>query len=172
MFDQTISITQGYYSKRSYRQKIFYNISRNIIRKKMVTLRDLRLPEIDKNRRIAQQRALIFDSNTCKYDVIVGTNFLSKTGIKLDYDEGNMVWYDCVLPMRPRCGLTSNDFNDMEDQYYMQVEEDILGEDWLQSCATEILDAKYEFSDVTHVVNSQIHLDQNPKERSTRYLIL
>ena len=78
----------------------------------------------------------------------------------MDYDEGNMVWYDCVLPMRPRCGLTSNDFNDMEDQYHIQVEEDILGEDWLQSYATEILDAKYEFSDVTNVVNSQSHLDQ------------
>ena len=57
---------------------------------KMVVLRDLRLPEFDKNRRIDAQRALIFDNDDCKYDIILGTNFLSKTGIKLNYETGNM----------------------------------------------------------------------------------
>jgi hypothetical protein len=50
----------------------------------VVTLRDLRLPEFDKNRRISQQKALVFDNDHVKYDVILGTNFLSKTGIKLN----------------------------------------------------------------------------------------
>jgi hypothetical protein len=158
------ALPKGIIPKDLTDKKSFTTLAGTLSAKQMVTLRDLRLPEFDKNRRITQQRALIFDSNTCKYDIILGTNFLSKTGIKLDYDEGNMVWYDCVLPMRPHCGLTSNDFNDMEDQYYIQVEEDLLGEDWLQSYATEILDAKYEFSDVTKVVNSQSHLDQNQKK--------
>ena len=26
-----------------------------------------------------------------------------------------MEWYDCILPMRPQVGLTSIDFDDMED---------------------------------------------------------
>ena len=52
----------------------------------VVTLRDIGLPEFDKNRRIAQQKALVFDNDNCHYDMILGTNFLSKTGIKLDYD--------------------------------------------------------------------------------------
>ena len=38
---------------------------------KVVTLRDLRLPEFDKNRRINEQHALIFDNNDCKYDIIL-----------------------------------------------------------------------------------------------------
>jgi hypothetical protein len=47
----------------------------------MVVLRNLRLPELDKNRNVDQQKALIFDADSCRYDVILGAEFLSKTGI-------------------------------------------------------------------------------------------
>ena len=107
-------------------------------------MRDVSLPEFDKNRRISQQRALIFDNPTCKYDIILGTNFLSKAGIKLDYENGNIEWYDSTLPMRPSYGLTSEDFDAMEDQYFIQLEDKIFGEDWLDCYATVILDARYE----------------------------
>jgi hypothetical protein len=49
-----------------------------------VTMRDLRLPEFNKNRRIKQQKVLVFDSNNVKYNIILVTNFLSKTRIKLN----------------------------------------------------------------------------------------
>ena len=130
----------------------------------IVTLRDVRLPEFDKNRSISQQRALIFDNDNCKYDMILGTNFLTKAGIKLDYDTGNMIWYDSTLPMRPSYGLTSEDFDAMEDQYFIQLEDEILGEDWLECYATEILDAKYEWTDVSDVVKELHHLDQKQKD--------
>jgi hypothetical protein len=48
----------------------------------VVTMQDVRLPEFDKNRCINQQKVLVFDNDNIKYDVILGTNFLSKTGIK------------------------------------------------------------------------------------------
>ena len=70
-----------------------------------VTLRDLRLPEFDKKWRISQQKALVFDNDQVKYDVILGTNFLSKTGIKLNYSEGKMEWFDCSIPLHPPGGL-------------------------------------------------------------------
>jgi hypothetical protein len=56
----------------------------------VVTMHGLRLPEFNKNRRINQQKVLVFDNDSVKYDIILGTNFLSKTGIKLNYSEGNM----------------------------------------------------------------------------------
>ena len=56
----------------------------------VVILRDLRLPEIDKNRCISQQKAFMFDNDKVKYGIILGTNFLSKTGIRLNYSEGKM----------------------------------------------------------------------------------
>jgi hypothetical protein len=74
-----------------------------------VMMQDIRLPEFDKNRRINQQKVLVFDNNNVKYDIILGTNFLSKTGIKLNYSEGNMEWFDCSIPLRPPGGLDLKD---------------------------------------------------------------
>ena len=84
----------------------------------MVTLQGVRLPKFDKNRHIEQQRALIFDNDKYKYDLILNTNFLSKVGIKLDYDTRDMECYCSILPMRPHDGRTSTNFGDMEDQYF------------------------------------------------------
>ncbi len=71
----------------------------------VVTMQDIRLPEFNKNRHINQQKVLVFDSNNVKYNIILGTNFLSKTGIKLNYSERNMEWFDCAFPIRLPGGL-------------------------------------------------------------------
>jgi hypothetical protein len=41
----------------------------------MVVMRNLRLPELDKNRNVEQQKALLYESGTCKYDVMLGADF-------------------------------------------------------------------------------------------------
>jgi hypothetical protein len=61
--------------------------------------------------------------------MIFGTNFLSKTGINLDYDCGEMLWHDSTLPMCPRKGLTSADFDHIDDMYFIQYEDELLGQD-------------------------------------------
>jgi hypothetical protein len=61
---------------------------------------NLRLPEFDKNRNVDQQKALIFQSESCKYDVILGADFLTKTGIGVKYSTGTMEWFDNELPLR------------------------------------------------------------------------
>jgi hypothetical protein len=71
----------------------------------VVTMHDLRLPQFNKNRCINQQKVLVFDNDNVKYDIILGTNFLSKTGIKLNYSEGNMEWFYCSIPLCPPGGL-------------------------------------------------------------------
>jgi len=91
--------------------------------------------------------------------MILGTNFLSKTGITLVYDCGNMLWYNSTLPMHPCKGLTSADFDQMEDTYYIEL----LGHDWLEMYATEILDARYQWTDVQEVVDGQTHLRAQQK---------
>ena len=90
--------------------------------------------------------------------MILGTNFLSKTGIKLNYDHGEMLWYNSMLPMSPHKGLTSADFDHMEDMYYIQYKDELLGQDWLEIYATEILDARYKWTDVRDVVDGQNYL--------------
>jgi hypothetical protein len=46
-------------------------------------MRNLRLPELDKNRVIDQQKALVFNRD-CKYNIILGADFLSKSGIDIN----------------------------------------------------------------------------------------
>jgi hypothetical protein len=109
----------------------------------IVMVRDIRLPEFDKNRHINQQKVLAFDNNNVKYNTILGMNLLSKTGIKLNYSEGNMEWFECSIPLHLPGGSDSSEFDAMEDMFHIQVEDKIFGENWLECISTEILDAKY-----------------------------
>ena len=129
----------------------------------VVTMRDIRLPEFDKNRRIDQHTCMVFDNDRCKYDIILGTNFLTKTGIKLDYAEEEMKWFDTTLPLRPTGGLNSDDFDAMVDAFHIQVENELFGEDWLDCFATAMLDAKYEYTSVRQVVDKLEHLNMHQK---------
>ncbi len=124
---------------------------------------NLRLPEFDKNRRINQQKVLVFDNNNVKYNIILGTNFLFKTGIKMNYSDENMEWFDCSIQLHPPRGLDSKEFDAMEDMFHIQVEDKIFGEDWLECFATEILDTKYEKTDVAEVVKGLTHLNAHQK---------
>jgi hypothetical protein len=47
--------------------------------------------------------------------------------------------------------------------FHIQVEAKIFGEDWLECFATEILDAKYEKTDVTEVTKGRTHLNAHQK---------
>ena len=101
---------------------------------------------------------MIFENNKFKYDFIFGTNFLSKAGIKLDYEKGEITWFDNFLTMRPSTVLTSADFAYMEDHYHIQLEDEILGDDWLDCYSTEIIDAKYEWTNIENIVKGLEHL--------------
>ena len=75
-------------------------------------LRDLRLPEFDKNHRIDEQKALIFDSKH-RYDIILGADFLTKTGIDIQYSTGTMHRFENVRPMREPWTLTNKEYHAM-----------------------------------------------------------
>ena len=40
----------------------------------------------------------------------------------------------------------------MEDYYHIKLEDDLLGDDWIDFYATEIIDAKYEWKNAENVV--------------------
>jgi hypothetical protein len=112
----------------------------------IVIMRNLRLPEFDKNRNVDQQKAFAFQSKTCKYDVILGADFLTKTGIDVKYSTGTMEWFNNELPLRNPHLLQDKDFEAMAEIVDIQQEEALFGMDWYNpTCyAVEILDAKYE----------------------------
>jgi hypothetical protein len=111
----------------------------------------------------ASTSKLVFDNNNVKYNIILGTKFLSKTGIKLNYSEGNMKWFDCSIPLCPPGGLDSNKFDDIEDMFHIQVKDELFSEDWLKCFGTEILDARYERRDVVEVLKGLTHLNAHQK---------
>ncbi len=128
------------------------------------------MPEFDENRHINQQKALVIDNNNIKYNIILGTNFLSKTVIKLNYSEGNIEWFDCSIPLCPPGGFDLIKFDAMEDMFHIQVKDKLFGEDWLKCFATEILYAKYERTDVVEVMKGLTHLNTHQKSDLLRVL--
>jgi hypothetical protein len=112
----------------------------------MVVMRNLRLPELDKNRNIKQQKALIFESDTCRYDVILGADFLTKTGLDVKYSTGTIEWFKNEVPLCDPHDLQDRDFKAMSEIIEIQQEVEFFGMDWYDpTCfAIEILDAKYE----------------------------
>ena len=114
--------------------------------------------QTNKNRRIDEQKALIFDKKT-RYDVILGADFLTKTGFDIKYSTGTIHWFENVRPMREPWTLDTEEFQAMAAAYDTQLEDEYIGEDWLDSyLSNTILDAKYEKADVREVAESQKHL--------------
>jgi hypothetical protein len=158
------ALLKGIITKLLGDTKLVRTLAGHLKMQEVITMRDIILPEFNKNRRINQQKVLVFGNDNVKYDIILGTHFLSKTGIKLNYSEGNMEWFDCSIQLWPPGGLDSKEFDTMEDMFHIQVEDKIFGEDWLEWFATEILDAKYaEKTDAAEVVKGLTHLNAHQK---------
>ena len=133
----------------------------------MVVMRNIRLPELDKNRNIEQQKALIFESKTCKYDVILGADFLTKSGIDVKYSTGTIEWFENEIPLHDPHQLKDKDYVSMAmaDIVKIQQEVEFFGMDWYDpTCyASKILDAKYEKVQIDEVVNQLEHLSAQQK---------
>ena len=65
--------------------------------------------------------------------------------------------------MHPCKGLTSIDFDHLEDKYHIQYIDEPFGRDWLELYTTEILDARYKWTDVHDVLEGQTHLTTRQK---------
>jgi hypothetical protein len=72
-------------------------------------------------------------------------------------------WFDYSIPLRPPGGLDSKEFEAMVDMFHIQIEDELLVQDWLQSFATTILDAKYEWIDIADAVDKLTYLDIHQK---------
>ncbi len=112
-----------------------------------------------------QQKALIFDADSCRYDVILGADSLSKTGIDVKYSTWTIEWFDNDLPLCDTCYLQIKDFLAMAETIEIQLEDNFFGLDWYYpTCyASEILDAKYENVLVDDVIDQLDYLNAQQK---------
>jgi hypothetical protein len=135
-------------------------------KKQLVVMRHVRLPELNKHCVVEQQKALVLDGQ-CKYDVISGADFLSKTGIDIKYTTGIIEWFDKKLPMHDPCQLDDKDSLTMAEILEVQCKaEQLFGMDWYDpTCYTsEILDTEYEKVSTDDVVNQLTHLNDKQKQ--------
>jgi hypothetical protein len=139
----------------------------------VVIMRNLRLPEFNKNGNVNKQKALVFWSETCMYDVILTADFLTKTGTYIKYSTGTMEQLDNELPLCNPHPLQDKDFEAVAEIVEVQQEEALFGMDWYNSTcyAAEILDAKYEKVDIDEVFNQLNHLNTEQKEDLRKVLM-
>ena len=129
-------------------------------------MRKIRLPEFDKNCVVEEQKALVFDGQ-CKYNVIFGADFLSKTGIDIKYSSGIMELFDNELPMHDPRHLDDKEYLAMAEILKVQREaEQLFGMDWYnQTCyAFKIFDIKYGQVSTDYVVDKLTHLNDKQKQ--------
>ena len=112
-------------------------------------LQNIRLPELDKNRIVNNQTALVFDSDF-RYDVIIGSDLLKKAGIYIKRSTGRVECFGKNIPLceAPRVETYEEDFKTFIDDYLSQMEDEQFGGDIYDKYAASILDAKYEKVDV------------------------
>ncbi len=91
----------------------------------IVIMRNLRLPEFDKNRNVDQQKALVFQSENCKYNVILGADWLTKVGIDVKYSTVTMEWFNNESPSRNLHLLQNKEFEATAKIIEVQQEEDL-----------------------------------------------
>jgi hypothetical protein len=72
------ALPKGIITKLLGDTKLVRTLAGHLKMQEVVMMHDLRLPKFDKNRRINQQKVLVFDNNNIKYDIIVGTNFFPR----------------------------------------------------------------------------------------------
>jgi hypothetical protein len=143
-----------------------HTLARMCSTKQMVFMRKVRLPKFDKNCVVEEQMALVFDGQ-CKYNVMFGADFLSKTGIDIKYSSGIIEWFGIELPMRNPPHLDDKEYLAMAEILEVQCEaEQLFGMDWHNpTCyASEILDAKYGEVSTDDVVDQLTHLNKKQKQ--------
>ena len=132
-------------------------IAGSFVSNRKVYVKELVLPEFDKTKRIDGIEAFVFDS-PCNYDVILGRDFLSKTGIVLNFEHGRMLWFDQKVNMKSPEQMHS------QLQTYLSFFETDPEDDEIESYyqhAGPLMDAKYEKTSPKAVVSRQHHLSQH-----------
>jgi len=122
-----------------------------------VQISGITLPELDRNKSIAEQGAYVFHGE-CNYDIILGRDFLDQIGLTIDFELAEIRWMGRSISME---GAST--------QQRTQTENSSLSEDaddnvQTYSFAAEITHAKYEEWTPAAVAAAQTHLTQSQRD--------
>ena len=131
-----------------------------------VTLTDIRFPEFG-NHRIDAFTADVFDSPTCRYDIIIGRDVLKTMGASIDFHNQTTRWLGRDLPMKDPSKamlLASTNVPQLEAHFLQEEQEDAL---LFELYADDVLikDRKYQSVSPQEVVQQLNHLSSQQKQR-------
>ena len=125
-----------------------------------VHLQGIQLPEFTRSRMIDDHKAMVFSSPS-QYDVILGSDFLTKVGIDTLFSQGATKWLDQTIPMRSP-GYWQDPANRYLELYLADIE--------AEQHSVEIKEAKYEAVTPQEVVAQQHHLTASQRRDLQRTL--
>ena len=127
-----------------------------------VVLTDVHLPEFARSLQIDSMVAYVFDA-PCKYDMIIGRNWMIPNKFDLSFSTQTMQWFDRVVPMKK--SATPEMFYIQDDDWTEDPFEDLFV-GYKKKGATDIRPAKYEgIESLDSVVSVQDHLSDEEKQK-------
>ena len=140
-----------------------------------VRVEGLRLPEFDKSLILNEHTCLTFDRPDCQYDMIVGSDFLAKFGINLNFNSLQVEWFGQTLPMNST-GFTKERQALFLEQYLLEVENEQSWRDCDDGIerfiAAPIMDSKYEKNDIDTVIEENCQHLTLEQQRDLKTLLL
>jgi len=82
-----------------------------------VLLDTIVFPEFSPTRYLKEQKMMVLDSPTVRYDIIVGHKTLAEMGMSLDFKANKMRWLDRSVPFHPKDWFTDK-ATSVEDTTY------------------------------------------------------
>jgi hypothetical protein len=127
--------------------------------KRAVYMKDIVMPDFVRTRHIDGITAHVFGAADCRYDVILGRDYLSNIGLILNFQDYTVIWDDITRPMHPAKLVMQSTSDELRE---------VLWDDWISGqqlkianelFSTTIHDADYKAVDVKEVVDACIHLN-------------
>ena len=127
-------------------------IAGNFVSKKSVFLKEITLPEFDRNKKIDGQGAFVFGGD-CNYDVILGRDFLMNAGIDIRFADNKIQWMNLTVDMKGN-----------ENAEIVHTGQDDVPDITKDNYVATILDAKYDGATPEEVAEQQKHLTPAQRE--------
>ena len=120
------------------------------------------------NNNIGEIKADVFDSPTCRYDLLIGRDVIERMGIILDFNKHQMTWIDKIIPMKSIIEIrhTKTFIWDLEDHYNLE-ELEYYAFFCDETYADDVLikDRLYKSVSATEVVEQLNHLSSQEKQK-------
>jgi hypothetical protein len=101
--------------------------------------------------------AYVFDA-PCKYDMIIGCNWMVPNKFDISFSTATMNWFDCSMPMKPTM---------IPEMFYLGNYDNITDDDLFSDLfITDILPEEYEEVSLDKLATMQDHLSHEQKNKS------